>query len=490
VSKTSLSKSSFIKGLQCHKFLYLYKNHYQLRDKLSSEKLSVFKRGTNIGKLAQQLFPNGINLAPGSFYKYDEALKKTALKITQNTEVLYEAAFKFNDVLIFLDILVKEQEGWHAYEVKSSTEITPTYLSDAALQYYVIKATGLNITQFSLIHVNTDYILKNELELTAFFNIQNVTTEVIAMQNEVENEIEKQKQVLIQSKIPDIAVGNHCYKPYDCEFITHCWKSIYETSDIFKLDLWDKDFKIDNFKKGITTIKQIAENKQLTHYEKTQIDCILNKKQHVEKEILKESLENSKNNVCFIDIQSFKPALPLVVGYKPYQKMIYLISLLYFENNTEKTICWISEADSEHNTDMCNFICEKINTTKNIVIYDNSLFSDMISDISNTQKISLEHLKITDLKDFLLKAYYASYRLKGTLNKDEVFVRLNLKNPFYSKSKINNVYEASDAFTNYIKPNDLLKKEEAKAKLIKYGTDNLKYLKRFFDFLSDAVYTD
>ena len=54
-----LSKSSYIKGLQCEKHLYLYKYHYNEMDELSEMQKSIFKRGTDVGELAQRLFPGG-----------------------------------------------------------------------------------------------------------------------------------------------------------------------------------------------------------------------------------------------------------------------------------------------------------------------------------------------------------------------------------------------------------------------------------------------
>lgn len=61
-----LSKSTFIKGEQCHKALYMYKKHPYLRDKLSVEQRAKFKRGIDVGILARTYFPNGINMTPST----------------------------------------------------------------------------------------------------------------------------------------------------------------------------------------------------------------------------------------------------------------------------------------------------------------------------------------------------------------------------------------------------------------------------------------
>ncbi len=143
-----LSKSSYIKGLQCEKHLYLYKYHYKEMDELSEMQKSIFKRGTNVGQLAQDLFPGGIIAAEGNPPNYEKAIKKTNELIKSGVKVIYEAAFLFDEVLCIADVFVVEKDGVKVYEVKSSTSISETYLNDAALQYYVISNLGFQGERF------------------------------------------------------------------------------------------------------------------------------------------------------------------------------------------------------------------------------------------------------------------------------------------------------------------------------------------------------
>jgi hypothetical protein len=104
-----LSKSTYIKGLQCEKALYLTKKHPYLRDKLSLEKRAKFQRGTDVGILAQQYFPGGVNMAPNSPSQFPKRVKET-MENLQNPaiNVMYEAVFQHNDTLVMVDILVRE----------------------------------------------------------------------------------------------------------------------------------------------------------------------------------------------------------------------------------------------------------------------------------------------------------------------------------------------------------------------------------------------
>ena len=133
-----LSKSTIIRGLQCEKSLYLYKHHYKSKD-LHLIPSTSFDRGTNIGLLAQELFPNGVDASPETYFKMHESIGKTLDFINKGETIIYEATFQFNDVIAALDILVKDDGGWKAYEVKSSTKVSETNIKMMPLQFYTIK---------------------------------------------------------------------------------------------------------------------------------------------------------------------------------------------------------------------------------------------------------------------------------------------------------------------------------------------------------------
>ena len=131
MAREYLSKSTFIKGVQCEKALYLHKFNSELADEISQQQEAVFQTGTNVGILAQELFPGGIDASPKDYTKYFESFKYTQQLINEGAEVIYEAGFCFDYVMCFIDVLVKKDGKWHAYEVKSSTKVSETYIIDA-----------------------------------------------------------------------------------------------------------------------------------------------------------------------------------------------------------------------------------------------------------------------------------------------------------------------------------------------------------------------
>src|SRR3989344_7694628 len=116
-----LSKSLFLRGLQCYKSLYLDRRRPELRGEISYAQERLFERGKEVGTYAQRLFPCGI-IIPYEDTPISKQIVLTTDEIKKGSLTLYEPAFNYNNVFIKVDILHKSKAGWAIYEVKSSTE--------------------------------------------------------------------------------------------------------------------------------------------------------------------------------------------------------------------------------------------------------------------------------------------------------------------------------------------------------------------------------
>ena len=134
--------------------------------------------GNQIGVLAQSLFPGGVDASPYSHFRMMESVIKTKEFLENGESVIYEATFTYNEVLVALDILVKDKDGWKAYEVKSSSSLIDKYIKDAAIQYYTIINSGIDLVDISIVHINNQYVLEGDLDINKLFTIESVKDQV------------------------------------------------------------------------------------------------------------------------------------------------------------------------------------------------------------------------------------------------------------------------------------------------------------------------
>lgn len=322
-----LSKSLFIRGLQCHKSLYLQKHHPELRDEIPSSREALFQSGAEVGVVAQGLFPGGTTI-PYDPDSYDRQVTLTEETISQGAATLYEAAFQFDDVFVKVDILNKGKDGWDIYEVKSSTSIKDVYIPDAAVQYYVVKGSGLPVARVFLVHINNQYIREGDIEVRKLFAVNDVTFEVRLIQDNVAGELDTQKTML-RGGIPRIDIGPYCRDPYDCDFTGHCWQHIPDES-VFTIR-GSKPLPFTLYNRGIVRLKDVPLH-MLSANQRLQVEATLEKKIVISKEAIRQFLGSLWHPLYFLDFETFGAPVPLFDGTRPYQQVPFQYSLHYLEH--------------------------------------------------------------------------------------------------------------------------------------------------------------
>jgi uncharacterized protein DUF2779 len=318
-----LSKSQFVRGLQCHKSLWLHKYQPELRDEISAEQEAVFQSGTNVGILAQQLFPGGAEV-PYEGLTHAEQIERTLAEIDKGTSTIYEATFSHDDIFVKVDILHRGESGWELYEVKSSTEVKDVYLNDIAVQYYVASGSGLTISRAALIHIDNKYVKTGEIEIDRLFAIQDKTAGIVGMQGLVTAELARMREML-RAEAPSIDIGPHCSKPYPCDFQGQCWAHIPENS-IFDLG-GNGVNKFAQYRKGIIRLEDVPLD-ILPRGQRIQAKAFQTGLNHIDVDAAREFLASLWYPLCFLDFETtYMTPVPLFDGTRPYQQVPFQYSL-------------------------------------------------------------------------------------------------------------------------------------------------------------------
>lgn len=473
MSSHLLSKSSFIRGVQCEKHLYLYKYHYTEMDQISEMQKAIFKRGTDVGKLAQQLFPSGIDASPNSQFEYDKAVKLTQKLLNDKQKIIYEASFNFNDVLAVADIVVNEKSCLKIFEVKSSTSISETYIRDAALQYWVISNCGYKIKDFSITYINNQYDRKGKLDIKELFVTESVLKLILPLQKWVEENVNQFKKVLAKKVIPKIDIGEHCYDPYTCGFYEYCRKHIPKNS-IFDLSGVHLTKKYDLYRSGIVKLQDITDDIELSKNARLQVDILKSKKDLIDKKAIKEFLSDLNYPIYFMDFETFQPAVPMFDNSKPYMQIPFQYSLHYKKNKNSKIEHFEFLADTG-NDPRIKFIENLLRDTKSegdILTYNKSFEVLRLKEIAEAfpkYKKEIEE-RTSRVKDLMLpfqKKYYYTYKMRGSYSIKYVLPAL-IPELSYGDLEINEGGLASVAFESLYYETDLMRIAEIRNNLLEY----------------------
>jgi len=324
-----LSKTTYMKGMQCPKALYLYKHHYDLQDPISAATQALFDRGHGVGELAWQLFPGGVDLSPERVENFKpmfaEAIARTQEEIGKGTKVLYEATLVHRGVMAALDILVRDGDRWKAYEVKSGSSVKEVYAADAALQHWVLNGAGLDLADISIVHIDTSYVRRGEIDVRGLFAVESVLDHALARQGEIGGEVERLYAIIDGETVPEVPIGPHCSNPYDCSFIGHCWQHVPSPS-VFDLSRLGQK-KWDLYARGIVRLEDVPDDFRLNHLQRVEVRSAVTGDPHVDEDSVRDFVLRLEHPLYFLDFETVAPAVPLFDGTRPYQAVPFQYSL-------------------------------------------------------------------------------------------------------------------------------------------------------------------
>ena len=414
-----LSKSSFIRGVQCEKMLYLDKHHSDLREESSVSKEAIFEQGTNVGLLAQDLFKGGYDASPDDYSRISKSLINTQKAIENGESIIYEATFEYNGLLSAIDILVKENNQWKAYEVKSSTSVSDTYVIDAAVQYYTIVNSGLELSDISLVLINSEYVRKGEIDLNDFFKIISVKNEVLNQQSILPDKIDFLKNTINKKEIPAKNIGIHCNEPYDCDFKVHCWKHIPEYS-IFDISRLKQKKKFKLYNQGIITFDQLKNSDmKFSSSQKIQINSEVQNSSIIKKELIKDFTDSLNYPLYFLDFETILPAIPLFDNCKPFQQVVFQYSLHVQKESNLSHYEYLAPSDIDPREAFIEKLIEDCGSKGDVIVYNISFERGRLNELISIYPKYKEQLNniINRMKDLMIpfqKKWFYTPEMKGS----------------------------------------------------------------------------
>lgn len=421
-AKHFLSKSTYVKGLQCHKALYLYKKSPELRDEVDLAQQAIFFAGTDVGLLARELFPGGKDASSKSRIPGWESIKNTQQLIDDGEKVIYEAAFQHKGVLVAVDILVRFGKTWKFYEVKSSTQVKDVHLDDSALQLHVLLNSGLTVKDASIVHINNQYVRKGDLNIKKLFTIRSVFLNAKNKQAEVKKQIKIFSELLNKRAAPKIDIGPHCSAPYPCDFQGYCWEHVPKNSvfDISRLGS-DKQFALYN--EGIAHIKDIPDDYRLSASQRLQVEGVTKNKKTIDPKGIAKFLKGLNGPLHFLDFETFKTAIPLYDNSRPYQNITFQYSLHVEDekNGAHNHKEFLAETGSDPRKPFIEKLLDDIGKSGSIVVYNQAFEIDCLKNLARTFPQYAKKIKslITRIRDLMIpfqsKHYYVP-KMRGSFS--------------------------------------------------------------------------
>jgi len=323
-----LTKSDFLKFVQCPKFLWLGKYGKDLASGISDETQRRFDGGAEVEEYAYKLFPGGAS-ARGKNIKDD--IDNTKKVLAAGGEIVFQPTFSNYDANLYCrsDILKfdKERGEWDIFEVKSAAEVKEINYYDLAFQKTCLEQEGKKVGKLNIVYVNREYVRHGEIEPEKLLKIEEVTDEVLKIVDKVRKKILEAQYILGTKDEPKVKILKQCYAPYECSFINYCWKDIKEGSiyDVYGgLSARQLEMLLDM---GIMKLADLPEGFLKKENYLRHLEAVKSGKQKIDREKIAGELSKLKYPLYFLDYETYSEVIPPFDGYRPYEQMAFQYSL-------------------------------------------------------------------------------------------------------------------------------------------------------------------
>ena len=459
----NLSKSSYCRGIQCKKILWLEKHKPEEQEEQNNER--ILEQGNDIHEVARYLFGSHINI------EYRENLSQM-IEDTMNTidsykdVIITEASFTYKNNFCSVDILKKNNNTYEMYEIKSSTELKDVYINDASYQYYVLNNLGLKVTKVCLVHINSDYVRIGDLDLDQLFTKQDITKEVLELQETVKNNI-KEINEYVEEKEKIEEITENCFKPYPCLFFKYCTKHLPE-KNIFTIPRMQTRQKLKLYNKGICSYEdllkeEINENtKKIIEYE------LYNKEDYIDKEKIKEFLNTLTEPLYFLDFETYQMPIPLYDYVSPYEQIPFQYSLHYIDSELKHKE-YLSEPGIDPRKSLAQQLIKDIPKDTTTLAYNMGFEKGVIKKLAKLYPDLSEHLmNIHDnIKDLMIpfqKGYYYKKEMHGSYSIKYVLPALFPNDPSLNYKNLDLIHNGGEAMSSF---QDLVNKTKEEQKYIR-----------------------
>lgn len=333
----------------------------ELKRGLGAENL--IEQGLEVGRAARREAPGG-TLIDLPHQRYDHRLAATREALAAKPAAIYEGAFSAGPAYADVDLLVRNEYGWTACEVKSTTKAKPEHFPDLAFQVHVLRDAGVHVSKAELVHLSRAAVYP---DLSNLFVHADVTPEVEAIAFGVPAEVEAQVRTLA-GPLPQVEIGAHCTTPRECPFISRCWPPLpaYHVSNLYRIE----PKKLEAFEQdGITDLRALPSGLELSLIHQRQVKAVQTGQIVVEPSLAK-ALREYRGVLGFLDFETIGLAIPRFDGCRAWDQMPVQFSA-HIERGAGEYAHhqWIAEGPKDPRPALARAVVEACRGVDRIVAY-------------------------------------------------------------------------------------------------------------------------
>lgn len=407
-----LTKKDYVLFKQCHKALWLQKNHaVVLRKGEPSEENSAWEH-------AKRYYSGGVEVIGET---WEERLAETNRLLEEGVPVLYKPVFSFGEKLVSIDIATHHRTGWKMTKVTSSTSVKERMLDGLAYDWYDILQRDKMI-EVEVLHINKEYVREEVIDYNQLFHRVDVRTDIVVRTEDIQKSIPNMHKT---AELPTCQtdIGPHCLKygkdAVECPAKAHCWGHIPEYSVFDITRIGKKAWEL--YQEGIVDVKDIPDNYKLSDAQRFQVEGEKKNAVIIDKPAIRSFLKTFTFPLYFLDFETHQQPVPKYKGIKPYQQIPFQYSLHVLPSELDNLVHkeFLADERKDDRRALAEQLVRDIPRGVTTVVYNMSFEKKVLQELASIFPDLAEHLldihdHIVDLMIPFQKKWYYTPEMKGS----------------------------------------------------------------------------
>ena len=400
----NVTKQMFLNTLACPSFGWLMrmKREEVTREPTLGERFRI-EQGMEVGRRAREAYPDGILVGEKDMTSAIERTK--SLMNNPNVSVIFEGAFLADSLIARVDILRREDDGWHIIEVKSIVNDKEEFIDDMAYTALVFNLSNYKISKISLMLISRDFRLRMAND-KLFVEIDH-TEEVMGRMLQFITYYSEIEQITRASTKPEAELQFTCKK---CPLFKDCvGKDI--KNHIFDIPRLSQSKFKDLLSQGIVRIEDIPDNFPLTENQLRVKNCVKSNSPFVG-DMLRNELNAIVWPAYYLDFETTQTAIPLYPDMPPYTSIVtqYSIHKCSAPGNVIDHFEFLADETKDDRKELAKHLIKDLEGEGSIIIYSSyekttlNNLAKRFPDIS--EKLNSLIDRIIDIEAIIRKNFY------------------------------------------------------------------------------------
>ncbi len=422
--KNILSKSDFLKYLQCPKYFWLHKHKPEVLGAQTLDEFAqqIIEQGNEVEVWARKLFPEGVMVES----KREQAGVDTKKLLEAGHQTIFQATFEADGFYAMVDVLTWDEAGnyWVISEVKGTTskEIKrEEHCIDACFQKLVMEKAGSKVGQVNLLELNKEFRKDGEIIPKLLIQSTDITQNIEELSGNVEIQMSDALRLMQNSEEPRVCNCIYESRGNQCPAFKYCHPDVpdYSVHDICRIGVSKKKLRemIDN---DWLRIEDIPLDYELSNTQQPQVHATITGENFIDTKNIHEELEKIEFPIYFLDYETYPSAIPVFDGCGPFQQVPFQYSLHILEEPGGK----LEHREFLHieNTKPMEALAHQLRSdmgdTGSVIVWNKSFEGGRNTELAEAFPDLSEFLhgvnnRFYDLEDIFKAQYYVHKDLKG-----------------------------------------------------------------------------